>query len=152
MQNWDKNRQDIKFKQKLNNVKSTLPKISYSNNQGGTLSKKSSNNTPSNQNYNNLENLYLNTNLKLQQLERSGTINANSSRGKSKEIKQQNYIKHLLNEFGLSQYLKKIYELGYDDSNVNKIGLMDRKSFQEFIVKINIYTNQTIKFEKICKN
>ena len=32
MDNWDRDRQDKKYKQKLKNVKSTLPKIIYSNN------------------------------------------------------------------------------------------------------------------------
>lgn len=32
MDNWDRDRQDKKYKQKLKNVKSTLPKIMYSNN------------------------------------------------------------------------------------------------------------------------
>ena len=29
MNNWDRTRQDTKFRQKLNNVKSTLPKINH---------------------------------------------------------------------------------------------------------------------------
>ena len=146
MQNWDRNRQDVKFKQKLNNVKSTLPKISYANNSGPSIISKKSSNSSNNQNLNNLEILYLNvTNKTKQGSNSSGGQSASAStgtlqsqggipslaKGKSKEMKRQSYLKHLLNEFGLSQYLRKLYELGYDDNNVYKIGLMSRKAFQE---------------------
>ena len=41
MQNWDRNNQDVRFKQKLNNIRSTLPKISSVNNvPSSILSKK----------------------------------------------------------------------------------------------------------------
>ena len=146
MQNWDRNRQDVKFKQKLNNVKSTLPKISYANNSGPSIIAKKSSNPQNNQNLNNLENLYINVTYKMKQGPNSSGGQSSSSstatpqsqggsipsitKGKSKDMKRQNYLKHLLNEFGLSQYLRKLYELGYDDNNINKIGLMSRKKYQ----------------------
>ena len=43
MNNWDRNRQDMVYKQKLQNVKSTLPKIMYNNNNTISKRKKSSN-------------------------------------------------------------------------------------------------------------
>ena len=43
MKNWDRNRQDMVYKQKLQNVKSTLPKIMYNNNNTISKRKKSSN-------------------------------------------------------------------------------------------------------------
>ena len=67
MQNWDRNRQDVKFKQKLNNVKSTLPKISYTTNLGPSVISKKSSNSTNNQNLNNLENLYINVTYKNKQ-------------------------------------------------------------------------------------
>ena len=44
-------------------------------------------------------------------------------------MKEQNYFKFITNKFGLSQYMRKLYKLGYYDNNVNKIGLMSRKKF-----------------------
>jgi len=67
MQNWDRNRQDVKFKQKLNNVKRTLPKISYATNSGPSIISKKSSNQGNNQNFNNLENLYMNVTYKMKQ-------------------------------------------------------------------------------------
>ena len=164
MQNWDRNRQDVKFKQKLNNVKSTLPKISYANNSGPSIISKKSSNSSNNQNLNNLENLYLNvTNKTKQGPNSSGGQSSSAStgtpqsqgvipsltKGKSKEMKKQSYLKHLLNEFGLSQYLRKLYELGFDDNNVYKIGLMNRKAFQELEKNMKMFPGQSIKMEKL---
>ena len=165
MQNWDRNRQDVKFKQKLNNVKSTLPKISYANNSGPSIIAKKSSNPQNNQNLNNLENLYINVTYKMKQGPNSSGGQSSSSstatpqsqggsipsitKGKSKEMKRQNYLKHLLNEFGLSQYLRKLYELGYDDNNVYKIGLMNRKAFQELEKNMKMFPGQSIKMEKL---
>ena len=165
MQNWDRNRQDVKFKQKLNNIRSTLPKISYSNNASSSLITKkqlTEKNTP---NLNNLENLYINATNKMRQgsspgkqttpSQQSGSANSQKYQGqilpkaKNTEMKRQNYLKHLLNEFGLSQYLRKLYELGYDDNNVNKIGLMSRKKFQELVINLKMYPGQSVKMEKL---
>ena len=163
MQNWDRNRQDVKFKQKLNNVKSTLPKISYTNNSGPSIISKRPSNQSNNQNLNNLENLYINVTYKMKQGSSTPSINPPSSasttspqsqgsisaKGKNKEMKRQNYLKHLLNEFGLSQYLRKLYELGYDDNNIHKIGLMNRKAFQELLNNLKMFPGQSIKMEKL---
>ena len=164
MQNWDRNRQDVKFKQKLNNVKSTLPKISYTNNSGPSIISKKSQNSGNNQNLNNLEYLYMNVTYKMKQGANSSGSNPSSdptsasspqgsipilSKTKNNDMKHQNYLKHLLNEFGLSQYLRKLYELGYDDNNINKIGLMNRKSFQELLNNMKMFPGQSIKMEKL---
>ena len=146
MQTWDRNIQDIKFKQKLNSVKSTLPKISYSSNSNNYPSINKKKNTFSNpQNLNNLEMLYINS-TKINSQNNIPNINHQQNK---KEMKKQNYLKHLLSEFGLSQYFRKLYELGYDDKNVNKIGLLTRKSFQELIQNMHIYPGQTVKMEKL---
>ena len=164
MQNWDRNRQDAKFKQKLTNVRSTLPKINYANNSGPSIISKKPSSQSNNQNLNNLENLYINVTYKMKQSPNSSGGQASSgsttspqsqgsipslNKGKNKEMKKQNYLKHLLNEFGLSQYLRKLYELGYDDNNINKIGLMNRKSFQELLNNMKMYPGQSIKMEKL---
>jgi hypothetical protein len=162
MQNWDRRRQDVKFKQKVNDVKSTLPKISYANNPGPSLISKKA---PNSQNLNNLENLYLNATNKMKQSSSPSSLNAQSTgstntpksqggpstlaKGKSKDMKKQNYLKHLLNEFGLSQYLRKLYELGFDDNNIYKIGLMNRKSFQDLLNNLKMCPSQSIKMEKL---
>ena len=152
MQNWDRNLQDIKFKQKLNNIRSTLPKISSVNNASSSLISKKQSTEKSSPNLNNLENLYINVTNKMKQLSSSPgkQINVNNPQKKKKtEMKRQNYVKHLLNEFGLSQYLRKLYELGYDDNNINKIGLMSRKKFQELVINLKMYPGQSIKMEKL---
>ena len=147
MQNWDRNIQDIKFKQKLNNVKSTLPKISYASNSNNYPSiNKKKNISNNSQNYNNLEILYINSN-RLPNSQ-NNILNINHQQNK-KEMKNQNYLKHLLNEFGLSQYLRKMYELGYDDKNVNKIGQLSRTAFQDLLQNIHIFPGQAVKMEKL---
>ena len=60
-------------------------------------------------------------------------------------MKKQNYLNLLLNEFGLSQYMRKLHELGYDDNNANKICLMIRKKFQELAMKI--YPGQSLNWK-----
>ena len=152
MQNWDRNLQDVKFKQKLNNIRSTLPKISSTNNASSSLISKKQITDKSSLNLNNLENLYKNVTNKMKQLTSSPgkTTNINShQKKKNTEMKRQNYLKHLLNEFGLSQYLRKLFELGYDDNNINKIGLMSRKKFQELVINMKMYPGQSIKMEKL---
>ena len=153
MQNWDRNIQDVKFKQKLNNIRSTLPKISSVNNASSSLITKKPTTEKSSPNLNNLENLYINVTNKMKQLSSSPGKPTNSAgnhpKKKNNEMKKQNYLKHLLNEFGLSQYMRKLYELGYDDNNINKIGLMSRKKFQELVINLKMYPGQSIKMEKL---
>ena len=160
MQNWDRNLQDVKFKQKLNNIRSTLPKISSVNNASASLITKKQQLDKSSPNLNNLENLYINVTNKMKQLTSSPGKQSNMNspynpyshpqqKKKNTEMKRQNYLKHLLNEFGLSQYLRKLYELGYDDNNINKIGLMSRKKFQELVLNMKMYPGQSIKMEKL---
>ena len=160
MQNWDRNLQDVKFKQKLNNIRSTLPKISSVNNASASLITKKQQLDKSSPNLNNLENLYINVTNKMKQLTSSPGKQPNMNspynlyshpqqKKKNTEMKRQNYLKHLLNEFGLSQYLRKLYELGYDDNNINKIGLMSRKKFQELVLNMKMYPGQSIKMEKL---
>ena len=165
MHNWDRNRQDAKFKQKLNNIRSKLPKISYSNNASSSLITKKQITEKNSSNLNNLENLYINATNKMRQggspgkqITPSQPVSGSNSqkymgqilpKAKNIEMKRQNYLKHLLNEFGLSQYLRKLYELGFDDNNVNKIGLMSRKKFQELVMNMKMYPGQSIKMEKL---
>ena len=41
--------------------------------------------------------------------------------------------------------MRKLYELGYEDNNVNKIWLMIKKKFQELAMKI--YPGQSLKWK-----
>ena len=134
MNNWDRNRQDMVYKQKLQNVKSTLPKIIYNNNNTISKRKKSSNFS---------SNLNINQNTKY----KLPSANIPQSYDKQKDFKKQNYLKHLLNEFGLSQYLRKIFELGYDDNNFYKIGLLSRREFDDLVYNIHIFPGQMVKME-----
>ena len=153
MQNWDRNIQDVKFKQKLNNIRSTLPKISSGSNVSSSILSKKAATEKNTSNLNNLENLYINVTNKMKQLSSSPGKQSNNTlnypKKKNAEMKKQSYLKHLLNEFGLTQYMRKLYELGYDDNNINKIGLMSRKKFQELVINMKMYPGQSIKMEKL---
>ena len=84
MHNWDREQQDNKFRQKLNNVKSTLPKINHPNTTTNSSSKHKT---------------------------------TAASLPFTKNLRKQNNLKYILREFGLSQYIRKLFNLGYDDSN-----------------------------------
>ena len=60
----------------------------------------------------------------------------------------QNNLKYLLKEFGLSEYLRKLYELGYDNNNYLKIGTLSRKNFNVLLNNIHIFPGHTVKMEK----
>ena len=111
MNNWDRNRQDQILKQKLQNVKSTLPKIQ---------TKKRTNSAFTTNSINNNNNII------------------------SKNLTN---TKKILNEFGLSQYLRKIFDLDYDDNNLYKIGLLNRKEFEEFVRNLKIFPGHFVKIE-----
>ena len=132
MNDWDRLRQDKNYRQKLQNTKSTLPKIIYSNN--SSVQKKK------------LESMARNLNLYLPQNKTSNRQNQFQNE-KPNQFQKQNQLKQVLNEFGLSQYLRKIYELGYDDNNYTKIGLLSRREFDEFVRNIHLYPGQMVKME-----
>ena len=113
MHNWDREQQDNKFRQKLNNVKSTLPKINHPN---------------------------TTTNI---------TIKNKATVEKlpfTKKLRKQNNLKYILREFGLSQYIRKLFDLGYDDSNVLKLGLLTQKQFEELLLNLKIFPGHQVKF------
>ena len=94
MHNWDREQQDNKFRQKLNNVKSTLPKINHPNTTTNSSSKHKT---------------------------------TAASLPFTKNLRKQNNLKYILREFGLSQYIRKLFNLGYDDSNI-RIFISGKKS------------------------
>ena len=116
MHNWDREQQDNKFRQKLNNVKSTLPKINHPN---------------------------TTTNI---------TIKNKTTVVKlpfTKKLRKQNNLKYILREFGLSQYIRKLFDLGYDDSNVLKLGLLTQKQFEELLLNLKIFPGHQVKFSNL---
>lgn len=114
MNNWDRTRQDNKFRQKLSNVKSTLPKI----NQGGSS-------------YN-------------QGIKKRSNLPQNSKLPPT-NYRKQNNLKRLLYEFGLSQYLRKMFEIGYDDSNIFKLGILTQKEFDELLFNLKVFPGHQVK-------
>ena len=135
MNTWDKTRQDHKFKQKLQNVKSTLPKIVHCNSSNGVSNAISSSKL---RKHNNVHN--------------GNTSNSSSTNNtqlgcvvKTSCYKRQNNLKFMLREFGLSQYLRKLYEMGFDDHNYMKIGAMKQHKFEELIFNLNIFPGHQVK-------
>ena len=87
------------------------------------------------------------TNLKIKNIYEQRNINKNNI--KNNEIKtNQNNLKHILKEFGLSEYLRKLYEFGYDNNNYLKIGTLSRKNFNNLLNNIHIFPGHTVKMEK----
>ena len=116
MHNWDREQQDNKFRQKLNNVKSTLPKINHPN-----------------------------TTTNISTKNKNGTVKLPFT----KNIRKQNNLKYILREFGLSQYIRKLFDLGYDDSNVIKLGLLTQKQFEELLFNLKIFPGHQVKFTNL---
>ena len=146
MNTWDKTRQDNKFKQKLQNVKSTLPKIAHCGSANGVTAVTGHKPRKLNNYYNgngapsgNNANMNNSTSPKRMQL---GCVVKAS-------YKRQNNLKFILREFGLSQYLRKLYEMGYDDHNYMKIGGMNQKKFEELIFNLKIFPGHQVKMVKL---
>ena len=153
MNTWDRTRQDNKFKQKLQNVKSTLPKIMHSTSSNISSSSSGQKSRKSNNYYYSGNNNVYNNNYP------TGNTTANSNNnGSPKKVsqttvkavyKRQNNFKFILREFGLSQYLRKLYEMGYDDHNYMKIGLMPQKKFEELMFNLKIFPGHQVKMVKL---
>ena len=69
----------------------------------------------------------------------SNTINKNRSKSG---------FKYLLKEYGLSEYHKKLNELGYNNDNYTEIGNLSRKNFSYLINNLNIFPLHYEKLEK----
>lgn len=111
MRDWNRERQDILYNKKLQNVKSTLPKALTT--QGHPIQKKK------------------------QPLPQQ-----------TSHQKQHN-LKYLLREFGLIQYLRKMYELGYDDNSLMKLGLLTQKEFEELLFNLKIFPGHQVKMQNM---
>ena len=159
-----------------NNNKLPLPKIKYSNSKNTTTTRiKQINNQPlfhfaNNNNidqYNMIHpNIYQSkeqkqkedhkfntkTNIKIKNLydpkNNYKTYNFKNTGNANTNITSQNNLKYLLKEFGLTEYLRKLYELGYDNNNYLKIGTLSRKNFNMLLNNIHIFPGHTVKMEK----
>ena len=169
-------KEKAKNKPKNNNNKLPLPKIKYSNSKNPTTTKiKQINNQPlfhfaNNNNidqYNMIHpNIYQSkeqkqkedhkfstkTNIKIKNLyepkNNYKTYNFKNTGNANTNITSQNNLKYLLKEFGLTEYLRKLYEIGYDNNNYLKIGNLSRKNFNMLLNNINIFPGHIAKMEK----
>jgi len=151
-----------KNKIKINNNKYPLPKIKYTNSSNQTLKRHKQNGNQQQLNINNLYNLdqydiiqSREQKQKEEYLYNSKTnVRINNHRfnsGKLSESKSntpQNNLKYLLREFGLSEYNRKLNELGYDNNNYLQIGYLSRKSFNNLMSRIHIFPGHISKMEK----
>ncbi len=159
---------------KINLIKCPLPKIIYSTMNGlTTASKKSENPTNSNTYYfkkiNNqspgLPTLKSNANTKYSSspnktnymnIKMNSNHNNHNSKTKinknsNKDIKKQT-LKEILNNYGLNKYYEKIIELGINDNNINSLGLMNKKTFNEFVSNLNMFPGHIIKIEQLYQH
>ena len=170
-------KEKIKNKPKLNNNnnnKLPLPKIKYSNSKNPTSSKiKPINNQPliNFSNINNLDQFNMiqsnmnpskeqkqkeehkfnpKTNLKIKNVYDPKSTHRiyNMKNTENKNIISQNNFRYLLKEFGLSEYIRKLYEFGYDNNNYLKIGTLSRRNFNTLLNNIHIFPGHMVKMEK----
>ena len=71
----------------------------------------------------------------------------NSSANRTK-AKFRITLKLVLKEYGLSEYLKKMNEIGYNNDNFYQIGNLTRKNYLNFLNQISIYPLHYEKMEK----
>ena len=161
-------------KTKINNSKFPLPKIKFSahNNSNSQKIKSASRHFPkfhNNNHNNNIEqfdiiqpNIYKSkepkkeeqkfnykANLKIRNIYEQKNIYKNNNNTKNNELKiNQSNLKYILKQFGLSEYLRKLYEFGYDNNNYLKIGTLSRKNFNNLLNNIHIFPGHTVKMEK----
>ena len=159
---------------KSNNNKFPLPKLKYVNfNNQTQIKNKTPNNQPpinyyinyNSENYKNIQqdiykpkeqkeenNLNYKTNIKIKTNEQKNINNNRNNSGKYKLNKSSNStqdnLNYLLKEFGLSKYIEKLKELGYNNNNYLKIGTLSRKNFNNLINLMNILPIHTPKIEK----
>ena len=166
----------LKNKMKSNNNKFPLPKLKYSNfNNQAQIKTKYSNNQPQVNYYNNhkldqyniiQQNSYQpkepkeehifnsKTNIKIKSSDQKNINNnnrANSGKFKINKNNNNNYqtnLNYLLREFGLSEYIKDLNELGYDNNNYLKIGTLSKKNFNNLLNVMGVLPDKYIKMEK----
>ena len=154
-----------KIKAKTSNNK-ILPKIKYSASGTRTLPKfgnQQSQNFPNNHYYDKMNIIQPNinfskeehkllprNNFKIKSLYNNNINNNEQKKQPNNDIKINYYqsLKYLLKEFGLSEYLRKFNELGYDNNNYLKLGTLSAKNFNNLLNIMHIFPGHTVKMEK----
>ena len=158
---------------KVNLIKCPLPKIIYTAMSSlSTFSKKSGNTTSNNTYYlkkNNIQNrdlpsLITNNNKyptspnKTNYLNINLNNNLNNNKLKNTTLKINNIdnkttkkqgLKEVLNNYGLNKYYDRLVELGLNDQNINNLGLMTKKSLNEFISNVKMFPGHIVKMEQL---
>ena len=150
------NKEKPKNKIKVKQSKNPLPKIK-SNNKESNIKVKSLNNKiiQDSKNNNDLEHLKINYPKEQKQILPKNNIRTNEMaliKNSNAKISNKNNnkltLRYLLKEYGLSEYCKKMNEIGYNNDNFTDIGTMTKKNFNVLINHINILPFHYEKFEK----
>ena len=125
------------YSRKINNKSPGLPSLKSNNKFTSYSNKTNYINLKPNNNLNNSNNSKnMNENIKINK------INNN------KEIKRQS-LKELLNSYELNKYYDKIIELGINEENYNSLGLMNKKTLNEFVRNLKMFPGHIIKMEQL---
>ena len=146
----------IKFSKKSLNTSNNATYYSrkINNRSPGLPSLKTKNKFSSSPNKTNYINIKLNNNLRSSNNTKNNinkNVNLNKTANANKEIKKPN-LKEILNNYGLNKYYDKIVELGLNDDNINNLGLMNKKTFNEFISNIKMFPGHIVKMEQLYQN
>ena len=158
---------------KVNLIKCPLPKIIYTAMSSLSTFQKKSGNTTSNNTYylkksNNqnrdLPSLITNNNKyptspnKTNYLNIKLNNNLNNNKTKNTTIKISNIdnkatrkqgLKEVLNNYGLNKYYDRLVELGLNDQNINNLGLMTKRTLNEFISNVKMFPGHIVKMEQL---
>ena len=145
-----------KNKPKIKQNKNPLPKIKPNTNNFSLKAKHSIyKGISESKNNNDLENLKINYQRDQRHILPKANLrikNANSTKNSNSNTinknKSKTGLKYLLKEYGLSEYHKKLNELGYNNDNYTEIGNLSRKNFSYLINNLNIFPLHYEKLEK----
>ena len=145
-----------KNKPKIKQNKNPLPKIKPNTNNFSLKAKHSIyKGISESKNNNDLENLKINYQRDQRHILPKANLrikNANSTKNSNSNTINKNRsktgLKYLLKEYGLSEYHKKLNELGYNNDNYTEIGNLSRKNFSYLINNLNIFPLHYEKLEK----
>ena len=147
------------FTKKTENTTSLNPYFSKKNSKKITglpsLKKNIKNHSPPNKT--NYSNIKINNNLNKNNINiKSGIGNNINNDLKEKKITNYNTkenknqsLKELFNDFDLNKYYDKIVELGFNDQNVNNIGLMNKNEINLLTSNLKMFPGHIIKMEKL---
>ena len=76
-------------------------------------------------------------------------VKENNEINKNKETIKKQFMKDILNSYGLNRYYEKFIQNGINEQNFNNIGFMNKKMFNDFVNILNIFPGHTIKMEQL---